>query len=172
MNCFAMVWMTVLIAGVFNWGSLFWFNTDKTWRKLLCHITNRFNIDRHGRNTNRHGRNTTNRLSIDLYDNNFLQFLSVLNQKTEIKLKTLAIKTVIHTTTKQFIFIFQKSNSLNNVVFLLFKSFGYINWRNNTACGILWEVMMCLLHHSLWHESWPTMFRMKVDKYKRCVGNF
>ena len=110
--------------------------------------------------------------SIDLYDSNFLQFLSVLNQKTELQLKTLAIKIVMHTTTKQFIFIFQKSNSLNNVVFILFNSFGYINWRNNPACKILWEVMMCLLHHILWHESWPIVFRMKVDRYKRCVGNF
>ena len=109
--------------------------------------------------------------SIDLYDNNFLQFLSVLNQKKELQLKTLAIKLVIHTTAKQFIFIFQKRNSLNNVVFILFNSFGYINWRNNPACRILWEVMMCLLHHSLWHESWPIMFQMKVDRYKRCVGN-
>ena len=110
--------------------------------------------------------------SIDLYDSNFLQFLSVLSQKTELQLKTLAIKIVIHITTKQFIFIFQKSNSLNNVVFILFNSFGYINWRNNLACRILWEVMMCLLHHSLWHESWPIMFQMKVDRYKRYVGNF
>ena len=112
--------------------------------------------------------------SIDLYDSNFsnfLQFLSVLNQKTELQLKTLAIKIVIHTTAKQFIFIFQKSNSLNNAVFILFNSFGYINWRNNPACRILWEVMMCLLHHNLWHESWPIMFQMKVDRYKRCVGN-
>ena len=68
--------------------------------------------------------------SIDLYDSNFsnfLQFLSVLNQKTKLQLKTLAIKTVIKTTAKQFIFIFQKSNSLNNVVFILFNSFGYIS---------------------------------------------
>ena len=113
--------------------------------------------------------------SIDLYDSNFsnfLQFLSVLNQKTELQLKTLAIKLVIHTTAKQFIFIFQKSNSLNNALFILFNSFGYINWRNNLACGILWKVTMCLLHHSLWHESWPTMFRMKVDRNKCYVGNF
>ena len=99
---------------------------------------------------------------------NVLQLLSVLNQKTQLQLKTTGIKTIIHTIAKKFIIISNWTKNYN-VVFLLFNSFGYINWRNT---GILWKVMMCLLCHSLWHESWPTMFWMKVDRYKHCVGHF
>ena len=37
------------------------------------------------------------------------------------------------------------------------------------AYGILWKVMMWLLHHSLWQE---TMVRMKVYRYKCCIGKY
>ena len=37
------------------------------------------------------------------------------------------------------------------------------------AYGILWKVMMWLLHHSLWQE---TMVRMKVYRYKCYIGKF
>ena len=91
-----------------------------------------------------------------------------INQKTQLQLKTLGVKTIIHTTTKQFIVISNWTKNYN-VVFLLFNSFGFINWKN---VRILWKVMMCLLGHSLWHESWPTMFQMKVERYIHCVGHF
>ena len=34
MNYFAVVWMIVLIARVFNWSSVFWFNIEKKLKKI------------------------------------------------------------------------------------------------------------------------------------------
>ena len=34
MNCFAVVWMIVLIARVFNWSFVFWFNIEKKLKKI------------------------------------------------------------------------------------------------------------------------------------------